>query len=87
MTGIPFGIAMAQFNLNQFSRMMEPLRIGKSGFSFLIQRNGLLVATSTLTPVVDSHLVRVNTLESCNHTGIYLAVHAIVKVLFLAKSS
>lgn len=60
--------------------MMQPIQIGNGGFTFLLERNGFLIATSTLTPVISSNLTRVNTLESCNHSGIAAAVKAIVKV-------
>lgn len=75
-----FGIAIAQFSLEQISRLMEPVKIGKTGFSFLVERSGLLVATSTLTPVIDANLSRVDTLYNCSHSGISHAMRQIIKV-------
>lgn len=77
-TNTPFGLSLAQFNLDQFSRMMAPMHIGDSGFSFIVERSGMLIATSTLTPVLDENMTRVNTLGSnCNHSGISEAMRAV----------
>ena len=63
--------------------MMAKMQIGDSGFAFLVETNGYLVATSTLTSVLDSNDERVNTLEYCNHTGIFKAVQAVASVHYL----
>eukprot|EP01105_Mastigella_eilhardi_P000844 TRINITY_DN109_c0_g1_i2.p1 TRINITY_DN109_c0_g1~~TRINITY_DN109_c0_g1_i2.p1 ORF type:complete len:526 (-),score=120.42 TRINITY_DN109_c0_g1_i2:1802-3379(-) len=74
--GIPFGITMAQFNLDHVSRAMSQVEIGKTGYAYLIQRTGDLVATSTLTPVLTEEGKRVNTLNgNCSNKWISCTTH------------
>ena len=76
-----------QFNLGHLSRLMQNISMTKHGFAYLVESNGYLVATSTVTPVVDTSTggrVVASNVTSCQHQGI---ADTMIKLLDVSSSS
>ena len=61
------GVVAADIILSDFSKFLNSLKIGKSGRTFIIGRDGLMIATSSLEPLTrmsKGGLVRIPALES-----------------------
>lgn len=58
------GVVDADFSLNDFSRFLQSLRIGKTGLAVLTSRDGRLLAASVDTPLLGADGRRVDIRES-----------------------
>jgi signal transduction histidine kinase len=67
--GQALGVSGTSFYLFRINRFLENLKIGKSGETYIIERNGLLVGTSTSDPLfkkINEKIKRTDATESDN---------------------
>ncbi|NET04004.1 MAG: PAS domain-containing protein [Symploca sp. SIO2B6] len=68
-TGKLLGVFTTGLYLSHISEFLDSLEVGKSGETFIIERDGLLVASSTLEPLITNRNTQVERIKAINYSN------------------